>query len=80
MIDLEGSLLRRWKGLRVVAISLGLGLIGVLPLLTYVAFGPEDGNPIGLGLMAVLAVPVAAVGVLVGLFRLVVEILVRERH
>jgi hypothetical protein len=79
MIDLEGSLLRRWKGLRIVAVSLGLGLIGVLPLLAYIAFGPKDGNPIGLGLLAVFAVPIATIGVLVGLIRLVVEVFVRER-
>jgi uncharacterized membrane-anchored protein len=79
MIDLEGSLLRRWKGLRIVAVSFGLGLIGVLPLLAYIAFGPKDGNPIGLGLLAVLAVPIAMIGVLVGLIRLVVEAFVRER-
>ncbi len=80
MIDLEASLLRRWKGLRIVAVSLGLGLIGVLPLLAYIAFGPKDGNPIGLGLLAVLAVPIATIGVLVGLIRLVIEVFVRERH
>jgi hypothetical protein len=79
MIDLEGSPLRRWKGLRIVAVSLGLGLIGVLPLLAYIAFGPRDGNPIGLGLLAVLAVPIAIIGILAGLIRLVVEAFVRER-
>ena len=80
MIDIEVSLLRRWKGLRIVAISLGLGLVGVLPLLAYVAFGPKDGNPIGLGLLAVVAVPIETIGVVVGLIRLVVEVFVRERH
>jgi hypothetical protein len=79
MSDLEGSVLRRWKGLRIVAVSLGLGLIGVLPLLAYIAFGPKDGNPIGLGLLAVLVVPIATIGVLIGLIRLVVEIFVRKR-
>jgi hypothetical protein len=51
----------------------------VLPLLAYIAFGPKDGNPIGLGLLAVFAVPIATIGVLVGLIRLVVEVFVRER-
>ena len=27
MIDIEASLLRRWKGLRIVAVSLGFGLV-----------------------------------------------------
>jgi hypothetical protein len=80
MIDVEASLLRRWKGLRTVAVSLGLGLIGVLPLLVYVAFGPKDGNPIGLGLLAVVAVLIATIGVVVGLIWLVVEVFRRKRH
>ena len=80
MKDLEESLLRRWKGLRIVAISLALGLIGVLPLLLYIALGPKDGNPIGLGLLAVLTVPVATIGVLVGLIRLVVEVVALRRR
>jgi hypothetical protein len=78
--DLEGSLLRRWNGWRVGAVSLGLGLSGVLPLLAYIAFGPKDGNPIGLGLSALFTLPVATIGVLVGLIRLVVRVFVRERH
>ena len=80
MIDIEASLLRRWKGLRTVAVSLGLGLIGVLPLLVYVAFGPKDGNPIGLGLLAVVAVLIATIGVVVGLIWFVVEVFPRKRH
>ena len=80
MIDVEASLLRRWKGLRIVAVSLGLGLIGVLPLLAYVALGPRDGNPIGLGLLAVVAAPIATIGVVVGLIRFVVEVFLRKRH
>lgn len=80
MMDLERFLLRRWTGRRIVAISLGLGFIGVLPLLAYVAFGPADGNPIGLGLLAVVALPIATIGVLVGLVRLLVEIFAPERR
>jgi hypothetical protein len=80
MIDVEASLLRRWKGLRIVAASLGLGLTGMLPLLAYVAFGPKDGNPIGLGLLAVVAVPIATIGVVVGLIRFVVEVFLRKRQ
>ena len=72
-------MLRRWKGLRIVAVSLGLGLIGVLPLLAYIAFRPKDGNPIGLGLLAVLALVVATIGVLVGLLRLIVEVFASQR-
>lgn len=80
MKDLEESLLRRWKGLRIVAISLALGLIGVLPLLLYIALGPKNGNPIGLGLLAMLAIPVATIGVLAGLIWLVVEVVALQRR
>jgi hypothetical protein len=79
MKDLEESLLGRRKGLRIVKISLAIGLVGVLPLLLYIAVGPEDGNPIGLGLLAVLAVPTATIGVLIGLIKLVVEALAQRR-
>lgn len=80
MTDSETSLLQRWKGSRIVTVSLGIGLIGVLPLLTYIAFGPKDGNPIGLGLLAVLALPIATIGVLVGSIKAIVEACVRARH
>lgn len=80
MRDLEESLLRRWKGLRIVAVSLGIGLCGVLPLLAYIALGPKNGNPIGLGLLAVLTLPIAAIGVLAGLIKTVVEACLRARH
>jgi hypothetical protein len=49
-------------------------------LLVYVAFGPKDGNPIGLGLLAVVAVLIATIGVVVGLIWLVVEVFRRKRH
>ncbi|MDZ7653553.1 MAG: hypothetical protein U5L03_13900 [Burkholderiaceae bacterium] len=32
----------------------------------YVAFGPADGNPIGLGLLAMLGVPLSGVLIVVG--------------
>jgi hypothetical protein len=78
MSHLEQSLLERWSGLRIIAISAAIGGAGVLPLLLYVVFGPSHGNPIGLGLLAVIALPVAAVGILIGLVTLLVQ-LVRRR-
>lgn len=80
MIRLQTSMLRRSKGMRVVALSLGIGLIGALPLLAYVAFGPKDGNPMGLGLLAAVAVPIATIGVFAGLVTHLVEALLRRRH
>lgn len=78
MSHLEESLLRRWKGLRIVAMSLAIGLGGMLPLLIYIAIGPDDGNPIGLGLLAFSAMACATVGVLIGLIKLVIEVFTRE--
>lgn len=54
-------------------LSLAVGAAGVLPLLLYIAVGPADGNPIGLGLLAVAAVPIAGVGVFIGLIKMLVE-------
>lgn len=72
---LEESLLIRWSGLRLITTSVAVGFAGVLPLLLYIAFGPSDGNPIGLGLLAVLAIPVAGIGTCVGLLKWIVEFL-----
>lgn len=73
MGDIEKSLLRRFSGIRIVAGSIVLGLLGYMPLQLYIWFGPRDGNPIGLGLLAVFALPVAAMGVVAGLIRMLVE-------
>jgi hypothetical protein len=60
----------RRPGLRTLRLALaaGAGMIG--PLLLYIAFGPADGNPIGLGLLAMLGVPVAGGLLLAGLVQL----------
>lgn len=67
MSYLEEALLRRMSGLRIMVCSFVIGFAGVLPLLLYMALGPADGNPIGLGLLAVVAVPVGGVGAVAGL-------------
>jgi hypothetical protein len=71
--------LRQRSGAKLVLLSLALGAIGTLPLLLYIQFGPADGNPIGLGLLAVATIPIAGFGLLFGLVRMVVELLLRER-
>ena len=50
--------------------SAALGIAGVLPLLLYVAFGPADGNPIGLGLLALAAMAIAGMGLVIGLIKM----------
>jgi hypothetical protein len=73
MSRIEEALLRRFSGLQILTWSIVLGAAGAAPLLAYIAFGPADGNPIGLGLLAVLAVPVGALGAGVGLIKMLVE-------
>ena len=73
MSGIEEALLRRSSGARILMWSVALGLAGVAPLLLYIAFGPADGNPIGLGLLAVVAVPICAAGAGVGLVKMLVE-------
>jgi hypothetical protein len=73
MSHLEEAMLRRWSGLRITAVSAALAVFGVAPLLLYIAFGPKNGNPIGLGLLAVATLPFAAMGLLVGAIKMLVE-------
>lgn len=79
MSRLEEWFVRRWSGVRILSIGLAIGVIGVLPLLLYIQFGPRDGNPVGLGLLAVAAVPVSAVVMAVGLIKLLVELVSKWR-
>lgn len=66
-------------GLRIIRRSLVLGAVGIAPLLLYAIFGPRNGNPIGLGLLAVTAVPLSLCGVFIGAVRLVVDRFARDR-
>ena len=63
----------RWSGAKIALGSLAFGVAGVLPLLLYIAFGPADGNPIGLGLLVAVTVPLAALGVVIGLVKVLIE-------
>jgi hypothetical protein len=73
MSRLKDTVLRRWPGLKIMAVSAAFGLGGILPLLLYMAFGPADGNPIGLGLLAVVTVPVGVLGLAAGFVALLVQ-------
>lgn len=70
MSRIEEAILRRWTGSKIMLGSLVLGLVSYLPLQLYIWFGPKDGNPIGLGLLAVLGLPIAALGMVVGLIKM----------
>ncbi|MCZ7556190.1 MAG: hypothetical protein M5R41_07305 [Bacteroidia bacterium] len=54
-------------GLKILLWSIVVGLGGCLPLLLYIQFGPSDGNPIGLGLLALAAIILGGIGVATGL-------------
>ena len=45
-------------------------LIGYSPLGIYSIFGPADGNPIGLGLLAMLATPIGCTLIIIGVIKL----------
>lgn len=76
----EEAFLRRFSGAQIVVGSIVLGLIGFMPLQLSIWFGPKDGNPIGLGFLMILTVPVAAVGIAVGLVKMLVELFLRGRR
>ncbi|HEY7841339.1 MAG TPA: hypothetical protein VIC61_07185 [Gammaproteobacteria bacterium] len=48
-------------------------VIGTLPLLIYILVGPEDGNPIGLGLLMMASWLLGGVFVLVGAVRAAID-------
>src|SRR5690606_15594141 len=70
--DFEEAILRRFSGTTFVVFGVAVAAAGILPLLLYTVFGPEDGNPIGLGLLALAAVAIGAMSVLAGIVKLVV--------
>jgi hypothetical protein len=69
MSHLEKSVLRRFSGARITLWSVVARFAGITPLLRYVAFGSKNGNPIGLGLLAAVAVLVAGIGLAIGLIK-----------
>jgi hypothetical protein len=73
MSNFEQAFLRRFSGAKIVVGSVVLALAGYMPLQLYIWFGPKDGNPIGLGLLAFATLPFAAAGVAVGAIKMLVE-------
>lgn len=55
MIDPEQRRAARRSANRFLVAGVVMAGIGYLPLQLYILFGPRDGNPIGLGLLAALA-------------------------
>jgi hypothetical protein len=63
-----------YTGAKIIVTAIGIWLLSAGPLLLYIVFGPSDGNPIGLGLLAMLgtgvAMPLGGIGALWFLFEL----------
>lgn len=59
--------------MKMLKLGAGILVIGTLPLLIYVLVGPEDGNPIGLGLLMMVSWLLGGVFVLVGAVRVALE-------
>ena len=64
---MENMVQKKQTSSKVISWSVKVGIVGTLPLLIYIMIGPKDGNPIGLGLLAVVAMLVAVTGVVIGL-------------
>ncbi len=60
-------------GMKIIALSLLLLFICVLPYMLYASFGPADGNPVGLGWLFALGALVAHLGFVVGLAWLILD-------
>lgn len=69
----------RWSAPWFLIAGVVIMLAGVAPLGLYILFGDPRGNPIGLGLLAVAAVPVGGMAVAIGLVKLVVGWFVGRR-
>ena len=66
-------------GLKIAALALAVGTVSWIPLLLYIPLGPADGNPIGLGLLAMVGTLLAVLGMGVGLLWWVLTMLMRPR-
>lgn len=58
------------RGLKIIALSLVLVFVSALPVMTYLVFGPEDGNPVWLGRLFAVGALIAHVGFVWGLLLL----------
>lgn len=74
----ETSWIGRSGGMKILLVGIAIGIAGMAPLLLYILLGPADGNPIGLGLLAVVAVPAGAIVAAVGLAIALAEALGRR--
>jgi hypothetical protein len=78
MPDFEHKLVQRWSPMAFIKAGALVMLLGAAPLLLYALLGPADGNPIGLGLLMVVAVPIGFLLLGIGLLRLLIAWLQKQ--
>jgi hypothetical protein len=79
-MDIEERLITRWSASRFLIAGVVVAGLGYLPLQLYILFGPEDGNPIGLGLFAIIMLP-AAMGIFaIGIIKLIVACFLNRKN
>jgi hypothetical protein len=71
-----GTTRSSWPGANIFAAGIAVAGLGALPILLYALLGPSDGNPIGLGLLMVVAVPAGGLMAVIGLIKMLIECLV----
>jgi branched-subunit amino acid ABC-type transport system permease component len=79
MINTKASGRHRSIGLNILLWSIVVGLGGCLPLLLYIQFGPSDGNPIGLGMLAIASIVLGGIGIATGLVVMLGQYIERRR-
>ncbi|MGB3608825.1 MAG: hypothetical protein WA987_00510 [Cellvibrio sp.] len=67
------------RGIKVIALSLFLVLACAAPMMLYVVFGPEDGNPVGLGFLFAGGALIAHVGFTIGLLLLIWDTFIKKK-
>jgi ABC-type proline/glycine betaine transport system permease subunit len=59
----------------ITLVSVALAVLCAIPIQIYAAFGPEDGNPVGLGLLMVFGAPffgsIAVLGIVIWVIGLI---------
>jgi hypothetical protein len=78
MPDFQHKLLQRWRPASFIKAGVLVMLLGATPLLLYTLLGPADGNPIGLGMLMAVAVPIGFLLLGIGLLRLLIAWLQKQ--
>ncbi|MFZ6771855.1 hypothetical protein ACO0LB_03975 [Undibacterium sp. SXout7W] len=64
---------KRWPLSRFLIVGVVIAVAGYLPLQCYIIFGPRDGNPIGLGLLAVIGILLGMIVFSIGVIKRVIR-------